>query len=103
MMIDLYCREQQQRFFVRPMESSILCAVSIPYNSNSHRDTLLYGDDEGFVGLLTIDANDLSNNKNNLSQKTTDITLDPNKLSRSDHQGSTLLHVVSTEVEVIIL
>ncbi len=54
----------------------------VPWSSGPHEDTLLFGDDQGFVNLVTISAKDLTM-KNSKGDKrySQNYVIDPNKMA----------------------
>ncbi|KAK2191768.1 hypothetical protein NP493_46g07030 [Ridgeia piscesae] len=80
---DVRAKGKNQRIFtVKPIEHSPQCLVSIPRSTSPHEDTVMFGDDQGYINVLTITAKDLTmkNNKGdrNYSQS---CVIDPGKLS----------------------
>ena len=65
------------------MESSPQCVACVPLlNANSHEDTLLFGDDEGYLNLMTLCAKDftMKNSKGDKRFQQSYI-IEPNKLT----------------------
>ena len=54
----------------------------VPHSTTAHEDTLLFGDDQGYVNLLTLSAKDLTM-KNSKGDKryTQNYVVDPQKLA----------------------
>ncbi|KAI0210520.1 WD repeat-containing protein 64 [Lamellibrachia satsuma] len=80
---DVRAKGKNQRVFtVKPIEHSPQCLVSIPRSTSPHEDTVMFGDDQGYINILTITTKDLTmkNNKGdrNYSQS---CVIDPGKLS----------------------
>ncbi|XP_064622276.1 WD repeat-containing protein 64-like isoform X2 [Lineus longissimus] len=76
--------KNQHVFTIKPLEHSPQCVCWVP-NSNSHlEDTVLFGDDQGFVNMLTLAAKDLTpkNAKGDAKLKEREnIAIDPQKLT----------------------
>lgn len=88
-------KQEVQRFVVYPLEASVQCAVAVTSVTPTHRDVILYGDDEGHVGMITIDANDLTTAKKTggssrpdaqTGVSTATVTLDPDRLTHQRHR-----------------
>ncbi|XP_064601013.1 WD repeat-containing protein 64-like [Liolophura sinensis] len=76
--------KNQSIFSIKPIEHSPQCMTYIPIPGQSHEDTIMFGDDQGYINVLSIAAKDLTmknskgvdrrNNNNNL-------VLEPHKLT----------------------
>ncbi len=56
--------------------------VWVPYSTNLHEDTVLFGDDQGYVNLLTIAAKDLTTKNSKGDKKyTQNYFIDPKNLT----------------------
>lgn len=54
----------------------------VPYSPNAHEDTVLFGDDQGYVNLLTIAAKDLTTKNSKGDKKyTQNYVIDPKNLT----------------------
>ncbi|XP_035826428.1 WD repeat-containing protein 64 [Aplysia californica] len=77
--------KNQSIFIIKPIEHSPQCMVSIPNSNGGPEDKILYGDDQGYVNLLTILAKDLtmknSKGDNKRSQNSQSYVIEPSKLS----------------------
>ena len=75
--------KNQQIFSIKPIEHSPQCVCSVPYANHMLEDTVLFGDDQGCINLLTISAKDLAN-KNSKGEKKYSQTLpvDPSKITQ---------------------
>ncbi|KAK3736912.1 hypothetical protein RRG08_000654 [Elysia crispata] len=77
----------QSLFTVKPIEHSPQCLACLPNTSGSPEDRMLYGDDQGYVNLITILAKDLTmknskGDKRGSSSNTLSYVIEPNKLSK---------------------
>ena len=55
----MYCYFQHV-FAIKPFEHAPQCMISIPKPGAIHEDRILFGDDQGYMNLLTIAAKDLT-------------------------------------------
>ncbi|GFR67941.1 WD repeat-containing protein 64 [Elysia marginata] len=74
-------------FTVKPIEHSPQCLACLPNTSGSPEDRLLYGDDQGYVNLITILAKDLTmknskGDKRGSNSNAIGYVIEPNKLSK---------------------
>ncbi|KAM7448945.1 WD repeat-containing protein 64 [Porites harrisoni] len=77
-------RKQLTIYQIKPMENSPQCMIYIPWKTDSmNEDTILFGDDQGYVNMMTISSKDL-HMKNSTSKADSQIvTIEPSKLSYS--------------------
>ncbi|XP_078355329.1 LOW QUALITY PROTEIN: WD repeat-containing protein 64-like, partial [Oculina patagonica] len=76
-------RKQLTIYQIKPMENSPQCMIYIPWKTESmNEDTILFGDDEGYVNMMTVSSKDL-HMKNSTAGKTDSqiVTIEPSKLS----------------------
>lgn len=52
--------KNQQIFSVKPLAQSPQCLCHVPYGKTAQEDTLLFGDDHGYVNFMTITQKDLT-------------------------------------------
>ncbi|KAL8568266.1 hypothetical protein ACOMHN_040839 [Nucella lapillus] len=73
--------KSQHIFIIKPIEHSPQCMTFVPGQS-LHEDLVLFGDDQGYVNVLTIGSKDL-NMKNAKGEKrnSQSVVIDPSKLS----------------------
>ncbi len=69
-------------FCIKPLEHSPQCITWIPSGDVLNEDAFLFGDDQGFVNLVTVTGKDLAvtgnqEDKNNMQN----FIIDPNKLT----------------------
>lgn len=76
-------RKQLTIYQIKPMENSPQCMIYIPWKTESmNEDTVLFGDDQGYVNMMTVSSKDL-HMKNSTAGKTDSqiVTIDPSKLT----------------------
>ncbi|XP_078673590.1 WD repeat-containing protein 64-like [Branchiostoma floridae x Branchiostoma belcheri] len=73
--------KNQNIFTIKPMEHSPQCMAAIPGTDSTHDDTLLFGDDQGFVNMMTIASKDLHTKHSKGERKNTNPIIEPSKLS----------------------
>ncbi|XP_048586234.1 WD repeat-containing protein 64-like isoform X2 [Nematostella vectensis] len=75
-------RKQSTIYQIKPMENSPQCMTYIPWKANSmNEDTILFGDDQGYVNILTISSKDLHMKNSSAKGDSAVVTIEPNKLS----------------------
>ncbi|ESP02905.1 hypothetical protein LOTGIDRAFT_230398 [Lottia gigantea] len=47
-------------FIIKPIEHSPQCMIYLPRTTGPHEDTILYGDDQGYINLMIVAAKDLT-------------------------------------------
>lgn len=50
----------QHVFSIKPFENSPQCICNVPTSSHLHEDTVLFGDDQGYINVLRILSKDLT-------------------------------------------
>ncbi|CAL1529452.1 unnamed protein product [Lymnaea stagnalis] len=88
----------QGLFIIKPIEDSPQCVAVLPTLPGEHGDTVLYGDDQGYLNLLTLLPQDLTVKhvtRDRRAETSQSHTLDPNKLThpiirRKIHKDSVL-------------
>ena len=77
------CLGFQQVFSIKPIEDSPQCICWVPHSTAPHEDTVLFGDDQGYVNVLTLAAKDLTvkSAKQNAQTFSQTHTLEPSKLT----------------------
>ncbi|XP_046579795.1 WD repeat-containing protein 64-like [Haliotis rubra] len=75
--------KNQQIFTIKPIEHSPQCMTNIPTSTTPHEDRILFGDDQGYVNLLTISAKDMTmkNSKGEKNNSQNNLIIDPNKMT----------------------
>ncbi|XP_071080173.1 WD repeat-containing protein 64-like [Haliotis cracherodii] len=75
--------KNQQIFTIKPIEHSPQCMTNIPTSTTPHEDKILFGDDQGYVNLLTISAKDMTmkNSKGEKNNAQNNLVIDPNKMT----------------------
>lgn len=76
-------RKQLTIYQIKPLENSPQCMIYIPWKTESmNEDTILFGDDQGYVNMMTVSSKDL-HMKNSTAGKTDSqiVTIEPNKLT----------------------
>ncbi|WAR20511.1 WDR64-like protein [Mya arenaria] len=52
--------KNQHVFAIKPFDNSPQCMVSVPKTGAIHEDRILFGDDQGYINILTVAAKDLT-------------------------------------------
>lgn len=75
-------RKQLTIYQIKPMENSPQCMTYIPWKTESlNEDTILFGDDQGYVNMLTVSSKDL-HMKNSVGKADSQVvTIEPSKLT----------------------
>ncbi|CAH1792147.1 unnamed protein product [Owenia fusiformis] len=74
--------KNQTLFSIKPFEHSPQCMTWIPDSTNAHEDTILFGDDQGYINYLTVAAKDLTMKNSRGERKTSqNINVDPTKMT----------------------
>ncbi|XP_041352298.1 WD repeat-containing protein 64-like isoform X2 [Gigantopelta aegis] len=75
--------KNQHIFSIKPIEHSPQCMVSVPLATSIHEDCILFGDDQGYVNILTVTAKDLTmKNTKGEKKNTHSYVIDPTKLAQ---------------------
>lgn len=75
-------RKQLTVYQIKPMENSPQCMTYIPWKTESmNEDTILFGDDQGFINLMTLSSKDLHMKNSTGKTDSQFVTIEPNKLS----------------------
>ncbi|KAL5008313.1 hypothetical protein ScPMuIL_013894 [Solemya velum] len=76
--------KNQQIFSIKPLSNSPQCLIQIPTPGNVLEDTILFGDDQGYINRLRIVGKDITmKNSNNAEKKQEweNFVIDPSKLT----------------------
>ncbi|XP_052769281.1 WD repeat-containing protein 64-like isoform X3 [Mya arenaria] len=79
--------KNQHVFAIKPFDNSPQCMVSVPKTGAIHEDRILFGDDQGYINILTVAAKDLTmkNSKGGEKKPAKDQNvlhvIEPNRLS----------------------
>ena len=68
-------------FCVKPTDNSVQCLTYVPHAQNLHEDCILFGDDLGYVSLMTISANDLNTKHAQIDKKSGNLVIEPATLT----------------------
>lgn len=72
----------QNIFTIKPIEHSPQCMTYVPGPHASLEDIILFGDDQGYVNVLTLVAKDLTmKNSKDDRRASQNVAIDPSKLS----------------------
>lgn len=73
----------QNVFVIKPIEDSPQCLTYVPNPTTSHEDTFIYGDDKGFIKLVTLAAKDLTmKNSKGDKKNTQNLVVEPANLTK---------------------
>ncbi|XP_072032372.1 WD repeat-containing protein 64-like [Amphiura filiformis] len=70
-------KNQSSMFCIKPTDNSVQCMTYVPYASNLHEDCVIFGDDQGYINLLTLAANDLNTKHAKFDKKTGSMVMEP--------------------------
>ncbi|XP_033112212.1 WD repeat-containing protein 64-like isoform X2 [Anneissia japonica] len=73
--------KNQNIFCIKPIDNSVQCMSYVPHSNNLHEDSILYGDDLGYLSLMTIAAKDLNTKNAKVDKKNGNLLLEPSDLS----------------------
>ncbi|XP_071962491.1 WD repeat-containing protein 64-like [Antedon mediterranea] len=73
--------KNQNIFCIKPLDNSVQCMCYVPHSNNLHEDSILYGDDLGYLSLMTIAAKDLNTKNAKVDRKNGNLLLEPSDLS----------------------
>lgn len=68
---DLWCVNLQEFHIIKPFTHAIVCMTYISTMSNAHAESVLLGDDQGYVSMVTITQTDLLKNQNSVKKLAT--------------------------------
>ncbi|XP_071795581.1 WD repeat-containing protein 64-like isoform X1 [Asterias amurensis] len=73
--------KNQSIFSIKPTDNSVQCMTYVPYNTSIHEDSILFGDDLGYVNLLRIAAKDLNTKHAKVDKRNGNLVIEPATLS----------------------
>nr|XP_054759111.1 WD repeat-containing protein 64-like [Lytechinus pictus] len=73
--------KNQSIFCIKPTDNSVQCLAWVPHAQNLHEDSLVFGDDQGSISLLTIAAKDLNTKHAKVDKRNQNLIIEPATLT----------------------